>query len=265
MLEQLRELSALLTSGSAGLTADGLLALGIISLAALLFAVALLRDSGDYRVTLRPIAAYDRLKQTITDAAESGDAIHLSAGSGTVGTSGSAETLAGVQAVASLLRRAATARVATLTTTSSALVLPLLQTAAEQACRRAGAPCDYDPERVRFAGDDRTAYAVHMTDALRSESIASSMLLGSLAEETLLIGERSRTAGVTQVTGAASTRAIPYAIATADAVIIGEEIYAAGAYLGGQVPQKASLQVQDWLRLVVVFAILAGVIVRSLG
>ena len=88
---------------------------------------------------------------------------------------------------------------------------------------------------------------------------------GSLAEETLFIGERGHTAGVNQVIGAATTRALPYAVMTADATIIGEEIYAAGAYLGGQPPQKASLLAQDWLRLAIVAAIVVGVIARSLG
>ena len=265
MLELLREFYDLLAAGKAGLSIDGLLALGIVIVAAVLFAVALLRTGGAYRVSLRSIPAYDLLKQAITDAAESGDVIHLSAGSGTVGGASSADTLAGVQAAGHLLARAATEGVATLTTTASPLVLPLLQSAAEQAYRRAGADDEYDPERVRFAGDDRNAYAANLTDALRTEGVSTSMLLGSLAEETLFIGERGRSAGVTQVVGTASTRALPYAVTTADATIVGEEMYAAGAYLGGQLAQKASLLAQDWLRLAVVAAIVAGVILRSLG
>jgi len=265
VLELLRELNDMLAAGDAGVSTDSLLALGVVILAAVLFAVALLRTGGAYRVSLRTIPAYDRLKQIITDAAESGDVIHLSAGSGTVGGAGSADTLAGIQAVRSLLGRAATEGVATLTTTASPIVLPLLQTAAEQAYRRAGAEDEYDPARVRFAGDDRNAYAASLSDALRNEDVSSSLLLGSLAEETLFIGERGRRAGVTQIIGAASTRALPYAVVTADETIIGEEIYAAGAYLGGQPAQKASLLAQDWLRLVTVAAIVVGVIARSLG
>ena len=63
-------------------------------------------------------------------------------------------------------------------------------------------------------------------------------------------------AGVRRVRGWEDVKAFVVLLAT---------LYAAGAYLGGQPAQKASLLAQDWLRLVTVAAIVAGVIARSLG
>ncbi len=265
MLDLLSELQVLLENHSAGGAADSLIALGYVILAALLLAIALLKVGGAYRVSLRPIAGYTRIKEEITDAAESGKTIHLSAGSGGLGGGASADTLAGINAVSILAGRAATARTATLITTASPVVLPLLQSAAEQAYQRAGAPGEFQPAQVRFTGDDRNAYAVAVTDSLCHERISTSLLLGSLGDETLFIGERGRAAGLTQIVGTPSTRALPYAITTADAAIIGEETYAAGAYLSAKPAHVASLLAQDWLRLLVVGAIIAGVIARTLG
>lgn len=261
----LHELQALLDSYNAGISVGGLLALGFIILALLLFTIASFRVGGSYRLSLRPIPGYDFLKQAITEAAESGQALHLSAGSGSLGTAASAETLAGVNAVATVAGRAATAHVPVVLTTSSPVVLPLLQSAAEQAYAAAGAPADYEPTQVRFAGDDRNAYAVTVTDVLQHEGIGASMLMGALGDETLFIGERGLVSGATQVIGTASTRALPYALTTAKHVLIGEEIYAAGAYLSGRPVHKASLLTQDWLRLIIVAAIIAGVVAKTLG
>ena len=265
MLQIMRELEDLLASGSAGLSSEGLLALGVIMLAALLLAIALLKVGDDYRLSLRPLPACQRLIEAIGEAAESGKSIHLSAGTGAVGAAASADTLAGVNAIASLAGRAATARAKLLVTTASPLVLPLLQAASEQAYANAGVPAEYDPGQVRFAGDDRNAYAVAVADSLYHENISDSLLLGSLGDETLFIGERGRNAGVTQVIGTPSTRALPYAVATADAVIVGEETYAAAAYLSRRPAHLASLLVQDWLRLLVVGAIIAGAISKTMG
>jgi len=261
----LLDLRSLLESSNAGISPAGLAALAFLALAALLFAIALVKMSGTFRVSLRPLRGYEQMLEAIGEAAESGQAIHLSAGSGSVGAAATVDTLAGVNAVAALVAKAATSQVATVITTASAVVLPLLQAASEQAYSKAGASAEYDPARVRFAGDDRNVYAVSVCDVLLHEPVGTSLLLGSLGEETLLIGERGQMAGVVQVTGTANTRALPYAIATADHVLLGEEIYAAGAYLTGQASHLASLLVQDWLRLIVVGAILAGVIAKTAG
>ncbi len=264
-MPDLLHLQALLDSYNAGMTMSGLFALGFIILALLLFAAASYRVGGAYRLSLRPIAGFDHIKHAVIEAAESGQGMHISTGTGSVGGAVSAETLAGVNAASAVAARAATAHVPFILTTSSPVVLPLLQSCTEQAYAAAGAPGDYQATRVRFAGDDRSAYAVTATDILQHEGMTTSMMIGALGDETLFIGERAAANGVMQVTGTASTRALPYALVTANHTLIGEEIYAAGAYLSGRPLQQASLLTQDWLRVIVVAIIVMGVVARSLG
>jgi hypothetical protein len=261
----LLNLQALLDTYDVGLTMSGLFALGFIILALLLFAVASYRVGGPYRLNLRPIAAFDFIRHVVIEAAESGHGMHLSVGTGSVGSTASAETLAGVNAARVVAGRAATAGVPFVMTTASPVALPLLQSAGEQAYAAAGAAEDYRASSVRFAGDDRTAYAVTATDVLQHEDITTSVMIGALGDETLFIGERAAANGIMQITGTASTRALPYAVVTANHTLVGEEIYAAGAYLSGRPVQQASLLTQDWLRVVVVAIIILGVVVKTLG
>ena len=265
MWEPLREAPFLQTIFELDTPSASALAFVVLALAALFFGIALIRLGGAFSISLRPLPAYDNLKESITDAAESGHTVHLSAGSDTVGGTTTIETLAGVTAVASLAGRAAASHVPTLMTTASPLVLPLLQAVSEQAYEQAGAPGEHIPTQVRFSGDNRSAYAVGVTDAIENEDISDSALIGPFTEEVLLIGERSRLRNVTQTIGTVSVRALPYAVVTADQVLVGEEMFAAGAYLSDQHSHVASLLAQDWLRLVVVATIVVGVIVKTFG
>jgi hypothetical protein len=248
-----------------GLTGADVVALGVIALAVVLLAVALASLETMRRVNLRPVPGYERLRNVVSEAAETGETLHLSSGAGSAGGGTTAETLAGLSALTILMGRAATSRVGALLTTGSPIVLPILQAIAERSYDEAGAAHEHDAAHVRFAGDDRNAYAVAVADALDHEHVGASLLLGSLSDEALYIGERGRAAGVTQVIGVANPRALPYALVTADHLLIGEEMYAAGAYLSGQPAHVASLLVQDWLRVLIVGAIIVGVVLRTVG
>ena len=258
------DLQTLLDVYGLGLSVQGALALGLLILAAVALGLALLRFPESKAINLRRLPAYDRIKQAVTDAAETGQTLHFSAGTGTIGSAATADTLAGVNAVGALAERAAAAGVSTVVTTSSALVLPVLQNKTEDAYQRAGAAREYDPSQVRFAGEDPFAYAVSVADIF-GRDVGASFVLGSLGDEILLIGERGRMAGVPQVIGTVNSPALPYAVFTANHVAAGEEIYAAGAYLSGRRALVASLVAQDWLRLLVVAAIIVGVVIKTAG
>jgi hypothetical protein len=259
------DLQNLLATYSFGISPEGGLALAILVLAIVFLAVALVRlDAGD-APALRPIAAFTAMDDAITESTETGQAILLSPGAGTVGDVSTAATLAGLTAVSALAERAATSSVTAIVTTASPLVLPLLENASERAFSAAGAPGEGDATLVRFAAPDRSAFAVSVSDAVQHEGVSASMVSGSLGDEILIFSERAHDAGALQVAGTDTALSVPVAVATADHLLIGEQIYSAGAYLGQQRSHVASLQAQDWLRLLVVAAIIAGVIIRTLG
>jgi hypothetical protein len=64
--------------------------------------------------------------------------------------------------------------------------------------------------------------------------------------------------------GANAVDVQPFMAATADHVLLGEEMFAAGAYLSGDPDQVASLRAQDVLRVAMAVAIVVGVVVKTL-
>lgn len=261
----LRDLQTLLDGYGLGLTVAGFSALVLAAFSVFLLLLAALRSVGDYAVSLRPLPAFDQAGYAISEAAETGKTMHVSPGSGAVGGATTTETLAGVSAAAALTARAAAAHIPTVLTTPDPVTLPLLQAAAEEAYRRAGVAREYQPSQVRFAGGRPNAYAVTVTDALYHENVGVSLIAGLLGDEVLFIGERGRSQGAVQIMGTTQTSSLPYAITSANWAVVGEEVFAAGAYLGKRRAHLASLLVHDWLRLLVVLAIVAGVVARTLG
>jgi hypothetical protein len=75
------------------------------------------------------------------------------------------------------------------------------------------------------------------------------------------VGERD----LLQVAGSDVLNTQALITSTADHVLLGEEMFTAGAYLTRRPALIASLQVQDVLRITAVIAILVGVVVKSLG
>jgi hypothetical protein len=81
-------------------------------------------------------------------------------------------------------------------------------------------------------------------------------LLGSFAAESLLLAENGASTGAIQVAGTDAYTQLPFFITTCDYTLIGEELYAASAYLSREPRLLGSLRGQDvgkaFLMLVIV-------------
>jgi hypothetical protein len=109
------------------------------------------------------------------------------------------------------------------------------------------------------------SYVATLPGLLDSERVSVHVLLGHFGNEGALaadMGARQRSF-VLAGTDAVPTQALFYA--TADQPLIGEEAFAAGAYLGAGGMQRASLRVQDLLRLVLIIVIVVGTVLATLG
>ncbi len=236
---------------------------------AALYAVYRLRTRHGRRPELRPLPL-SRLQQALKHAAEAGTAVHVSPGLGSLGEPGrgTAETLAGLVTLEGIAREANAVGVRVIATTASPIVLPLAQATLEQACLAAGYPEDYRPTDVRFlaagSGPGRAAYAAGVTDILHHEDVSASVMVGQFADEYLLVGEVGAKRGLTQLAGSNEPAVLAFMAASADDTLIGEEMYALGAYLLDDPVHIASLQVQDWARLLIVGSLIALVIARAL-
>jgi hypothetical protein len=223
--------------------------------------------SGARPISRRPIAALELIRRALAFGAETGRAIHLSPGSGAIGTRpGTAETVAGLLAAERVATEAALNGAPILASSGDAVAHLALRGTLRQAYQRAGLGQDYDPTSIQLlAHQDPMAYASGVTTLYGRQRLQASQLIGSFGPEFLLAGEVGAQRDVPQLAGATTTTALPLVYLTADGTLIGEEIYAAEAYLARTPAPQARLLTQDTLRTVVIVAIVVLVLLSAAG
>lgn len=221
------------------------------------------------RPVLRLLPPLNRLRRIIEESAETGTAVHYSPGNGILSGQGStAETLNGLTTQTSVSRIAARTKGRTVVTTNDALTYQVAQDINRVEYIEAGREEDYEPTDVRFiTQQDRTAYIAGITAITSEEQVSGNILLGHFGDEVLLATDRAVRRDLPQVTGSTQVEALPLLLTTAglENTLLGEELYATPAYIDRQAPHLASLQVQDWLRLAVIAAIIIGTILATIG
>ena len=128
----------------------------------------------------------------------------------------------------------------------------------------AGRPELYDSGDVRYLTGQQFAFASGVAGILIREKVAASFLFGAFYAESLIFAEVGQQVGAIQVAGTTQTNQIPFFIAACDYVIIGDEFYAASAYLSRDPTLLGSIVAQDYCKLLLLGVILVGVISVSL-
>jgi len=223
---------------------------------------------------LRRIAAWDALRGLVGRALEEGKRVHLSLGRSGVGGEQTAVVSAALDVQRYLARESAgmsasspqgSAETVLLTTVADPLLMLAAQNTLYRAYRDRGLAADYDGTQVQLVTPDPLAYAVGAQDQIDDERTAANVMVGHLGDEYLLLGETGAERDLLQVAGSDVLNTQALTTSTAGHVLLGEELFAAGAYLTRRPALIASLQVQDVLRVTMVIAILVGVVVKSLG
>ncbi len=127
-----------------------------------------------------------------------------------------------------------------------------------------GIPEKYDPDSVQFVSDRQFAFAAGVSGMIMREKAAATFLLGMFYAESLIFAETSNAVGAIQVAGSTQTSQTPFFIAACDYVLIGDEFYAASAYLTREPVLVGSLVGQDWAKLMMASMILLGFLSNSI-
>lgn len=213
----------------------------------------------------RTIRGYESLKAAIERAVEAGERVHLSLGTGSVIGADSAPAYAGLVLLKSVASTTTLSDKPVLATSGDGAMAILAQDSLRSAYAEAGVEERYQALSGRMLGPTPWSYVANLPILLPSEDVSVHILAGSFGSEGALaadFGERFEcfTLGGTDD---AQTQALLYA--TAEHPLIGEEIFAAGAYMDVGNVHKASLRVQDTIRMIIVIGILIGAVLSIFG
>ena len=129
----------------------------------------------------------------------------------------------------------------------------------------AGRPEAHDPNSVRFVSPEQFAYVAAVTGIMMRDKPAAHIFMGSFYAESLLLAETGFSTGAIQVAGTANVHQLPFFVVACDYTLIGEELYAASAYLSGEPKLVGALKGADLMKIIVITAVIVGCILESLG
>lgn len=121
----------------------------------------------------------------------------------------------------------------------------------------------YDPDSVRFLSDRQFAFAAAVSGTILREQTAATFFMGEFYAESLIFAETANAIGAIQVASSTENTQTPFFIAACDYVLIGEEFYAASAYLTRQPVLVGSLIGQDWGKMLIMASIIGGIVIES--
>ena len=129
----------------------------------------------------------------------------------------------------------------------------------------AGAEDQYRVSAGRLTGLTPFAYAAGMIPVAHDEGVSANVAIGDLGAESALLAEAADRENAHLIAASDNVSAQSVFYASAQDPLIGEELFASGAYVGAGASQEASLQAQDILRWLIILAMLAGAFLKLVG
>jgi hypothetical protein len=217
---------------------------------------------------LRRVPALDAIEEIVKRADELGGEVHFTTGAGErtgLYGVGAAQLLAGIDVLTYVAPLTTTMDIPLSCSTGNSELIPMMQEIVRQAHRVEGKEAAFNPLSVQFWSDNQFTHAAALMGYMERENISSLFLIGPLWAQTLLICETAASVGAVQLGGTAYTHQLAMVLAACDYCLIGEEIFAAGAYLSQEPIQLATIQAEDMMRLIIIALILIGAVLVNLN
>ncbi len=243
-----------------------LLGVGLVLLAAgLMFFFSLPRRTRSKRqqparsrIALRPIRAMQRLQRAIGLAVEDGSRLHVSLGESSILSPTNATALVGLSTLERIGSLSSVSDRPPIATSGDGSLAILSQDTLQAAYRIANVPDQYDPTQARLAGPTPFSYIAGTLPVIYDEHVSANILVGNFGPEVALLGDAADRENEFLLAGSDSLAAQAVLYGTAREPLIGEEVFAVPAYLQAGPIYQAGLRAQDFLRWVVIIALLVG-------
>lgn len=235
-----------------------LVALVLISAAVLVFVVL---ARGGMVMKIRTIAGLKAVDEAVGRATEMGRSILYING---IQDMDDLQTVAGVTVLGRVAKTAAEYDAKIEVPTSRSLVMTASRETVHASYFSAGRPDAYNPDLIYYVTDEQFGFVAYVSGMMTREKPAACFYMGSFFAESLILAETGNSVGAIQIAGTANPSQLPFFVAACDYTLIGEEFFAASAYLSGQPDQLGSLKGQDVGKILAGLFILVGVVLATI-
>jgi len=240
----------------------GLIFIGLFLIVMILWVVF---DRKGMHGKLREISAFAKLNHEIGLAVEAGQRLHLSLGYGGVLGWHSGSAFVGLNILKRIAQIASIADKPPIATSGESIEAILSQDTLHASYQLSGQEHQYSHLDGQVCGLTPFSFTVGMIPVIYDQNVSTHILSGSFGGEVAVISEAIHRNNSTTVAGSDSLTAQAILYSFTDQLLIGEELYASGAYLQAGGFHTASVKTQDIFRWIIVFIIGIGSILKLVG
>jgi hypothetical protein len=214
---------------------------------------------------VRPIPAYDKINQEINVAVEDGTQLHISLGRGGITGPESAAALAGLGILKQVIEKSSVSDHPPVASTGNPVISILAQDTIKGISKAVSISDNIRNPSGELIGVTPFSYAVGTLSIIRDDNVSANIHTGWFGNEITWITTAGERQSSPTIAGTSQLPAQAIIYASASDPLIGEELFAGGAYLGAGGMHQASISAQDVIRWLIIFIILASVLMNILG
>ncbi|KPJ49881.1 MAG: hypothetical protein AMJ41_02160 [candidate division Zixibacteria bacterium DG_27] len=213
------------------------------------------------KLFLRRIAGLEAVDEAIGRATEMGRPILFIPG---ILDMDDVQTIAGITILGRVAKTIAQYETKLNVPTSRSIVMSTAMETVKEAYISAGRADAYSDDFVHYVTDEQFGYVAAVDGIMVRERPATCFYIGAFFAESLIMAETGNSIGAIQIAGTAMPAQLPFFVAACDYTLIGEELFAASAYLSGEPKQLGSLKGQDVGKIIAMSAIVIGAALETI-
>ncbi len=211
---------------------------------------------------IRKIAGLDALDEAVGRATEMGKGVLYVPG---LSSMSDVATIASINILQRVAKKVAEYDTPLIVPNRDPIVYMVARQVVKEGYMEAGRPDAFKEDNVFFVTQSQFAFAAAVDGIMIRQKPATNLFLGMFWAESLLLAETGNMTGAVQIAGTDSVTQLPFFVTACDYTIIGEELYAASAYLAREPVLLGSIKAQDWGKLLILLLILVGIIGSIFG
>jgi len=209
---------------------------------------------------IRKIAGLESVDEAVGRATEMGRKILFIPG---INDMDNVQTIAGVNILGRVAQLAAEYETEIEVPVSRSLVMITAREIVKESYSKAGRPDSFNEDQVHYLTDDQFGYAAAVDGIIVRDKPATIFYMGAFFAESLIMAETGNSIGAIQIAGTGQPSQLPFFIASCDYTLIGEELFAASAYLSREPRLLGSVKGQDAAKAAILVSIIIGVILET--
>jgi hypothetical protein len=213
------------------------------------------------KLFIRKISGLEAVDDAVGRATEMGKPVLYVVG---IGTMSNVASIASLNILGEVAKKSGQYETPLIVPHANPIVYTVAREIVKESYTTIGRPDLFDTDKVFFVTESQFAYAAAIDGIMLREKPAANFLIGWFKAESLILAETGAMTGAIQIAGTDSISQLPFFVTACDYTIIGEELYAASAYLSKEPMLLSAIKGEDVGKLVIFAALIIASILGLL-